>query len=108
MNLAPVENKFGLSERSANTLLEIFKKYPEVIEVWIFGSRAKGNYKTGSDIDLAIMKGKVSQKIIANILSECEESSLPNRVDLIDFHALKTKEFIEHISRVGKVFYKTK
>lgn len=100
------KNLFGLTDRNILTLHDIFDKYPEVLEVNIFGSRAKGNYKTGSDIDLAIMNQEVNQKTIARILSDCADSSLPFKVDLVAFHSLKTNEFIEHIIRVGKLFYK--
>ena len=49
--------KYGLSDQVITKIIDVFTKFPEVKEVILYGSRAKGNYKRGSDIDLAI-KGK--------------------------------------------------
>lgn len=98
--------KFGLTERDIKTINGIFTKYPDVKEVHVFGSRAKGNYKTGSDIDLAVINKDIFPKTISNLTTEFEESSLPFKVDLVLFHDLKSEDFIDHIKRVGIVFYK--
>jgi len=100
--------QFGLSERDTNVLVTIFRQHTAVIEVWIFGSRAKGNYKKGSDIDLAIMNKGVSERELSHIKTEIEESSLPYIIDLIDFTTLKHRELKEHIERTGVSFYKRK
>lgn len=97
--------KFGLSERTIRELNNIFKNYPDIQEVFIFGSRAKGNFKIGSDIDLAIMNTGLNTKTITHALADCSESSLPVAVDLVDFHSLTNQELIEHILRVGEPFY---
>ena len=97
----------GLSERSIQTLYSIFGKYPDISEVHLFGSRAKGNFKAGSDIDLAIMNKGILTKTVSRVLSDCAESSLPVAVDLVDFNGLTNPEFIEHIKRIGVLFYKT-
>jgi predicted nucleotidyltransferase len=97
----------GLSERSIQTLSVIFSKYPDISEVHLFGSRAMGNFKAGSDIDLAIMNKGLQDKTVSRVLSDCAESSLPVAVDLVDFHSLTNPELIEHIKRIGVLFYKT-
>lgn len=97
--------KFGLKERDIGTLIDIFSRFPSVQLVHIFGSRAKGTQKPGSDIDLAIMNDGVSDTTILKIKSELEDSSLPYFVDLVNFPKLKHPEFIDHIDRVGKSFY---
>ncbi|RYG40927.1 MAG: nucleotidyltransferase domain-containing protein [Chitinophagaceae bacterium] len=99
------QNTFGLTQRSIKELHTIFSKYPDITRVNIFGSRAKGNYKTGSDIDLAIINEGLSPKTISRVLGECNESSLPVKVDLVDFNALTNPEFIDHINRIGVPFY---
>lgn len=97
---------FGLSERDLQTLRNVFAAYPEIEEVRIFGSRAKGNYHKGSDVDLAVMNEGVSVKSIRAITALLSESSLPYRVDLVNFPALSYPDFIEHINRVGRLIYK--
>lgn len=100
-------NQFGLSERSMVTLFSIFKRYPDITEVYIFGSRALGTYKIGSDIDLVVMNNGLQPKSISNVLADCSESSLPVSVDLIDFNALSNADLIGHIKRVGVLFYRS-
>ena len=91
-----------------NTFYDIFSKYPEVREVHIFGSRATGKYKFGSDIDLAIVNEGVNFNIITKLYSEFEESSLPYTVDLVDLRSLSHQDLKNHIDRIGKVFYEAK
>lgn len=99
-------NQFGLSERSMETLFSIFKRYPDITEVHLFGSRALGTYKIGSDIDLVVMNKGLQPKSISNVLADCSESSLPVSVDLVEFNSLTNAEFIDHIKRVSVLFYK--
>lgn len=100
------KNKFGLTQRDMHTIQNIFNKYPEIEQVHIFGSRAKDNYKTGSDIDLALMNKGISDKTISKLQNDFEESSLPYTVDLVNFALLKHPEIVAHINRVGIIFYK--
>ena len=99
------KNAFGLTDRDIKTLQDIFKKYPDVKNVFIFGSRAKGTYKQGSDIDLTIMNEGVKDTVISKIKSDFEDSSLPYTVDLVSYHTIKHPELKNHIDRVGVPFY---
>lgn len=98
-------NAFGLTDRDMQTLQDIFNNYPSVTTVFIFGSRASGVYKFGSDIDLAVMNEGVPETAIGSIKSDFEESSLPYTVDLINYFTLKHPELKSHIDRVGVPFY---
>ena len=95
------KNSFGLSDRDMKTLQDIFKKYPDVKNVFVFGSRAKGTYKQGSDIDLAIMNEGVKDMFIRKMKSDFEDSNLPYAVDLVNYPTLKHPELKNHIDRVG-------
>lgn len=96
---------FGLSARNLHTLYEILAKYPDIETVYIFGSRAKGNFHAGSDIDLAIMNTGLEPKTIHKFLSDCAESSLPFMVDLVDFPSLKNEALRQHIQKAGQRLY---
>lgn len=98
-------NEFGLSIRDMDTITGILSNYPEVERVNIFGSRAKGNYKAGSDIDLAIMNEGVSEKMVRKLNADLEESTLPYRVDIVNFPKSAHSDLISHIKRAGVVFY---
>jgi predicted nucleotidyltransferase len=99
-------NQFGISEKSYQLLLDTFSQYPEIEQVVIFGSRAKGNYKKGSDIDLAI-KGKDCKVETALNISAIvnEELPIPYHIDVINYDTLKHLELKDQIDRVGVVFF---
>ena len=99
--------KFGLKETTIQKICGVFAKYPQVDQAVIYGSRAKGNYKNGSDIDLTLHGGEgLTLNILYKILEEIDDLLLPYTVDLSIFHDLSDPDFIEHIQRVGMVFYK--
>lgn len=95
----------GLSERDINTIFTILRKYPSIEEVWIFGSRAKGTFHKGSDIDLALINNIENEKVIYSVLSDFEDSTLPYFVDFVNFSQLKQESLKEHILNVGQPFY---
>lgn len=99
-------NQFGITEKSCKMLMDTFTHNHQVEEVIIFGSRAKGNYKKGSDIDLAI-KGKECTESLALTLGAYinERLPIPYMVDVLDYSSLKNQDLREHIDRVGIKFY---
>ena len=98
--------QFGLSKKTLDSLNSIFRKYHQVEKVIIYGSRAKGNFTEGSDIDLTIIGQKVDHSIIQLINNEIENLLLPYIFDISIFNNIKNKDLIEHIKRVGLTFYK--
>lgn len=96
-------NPFGITPKSYQLLVEAFLKYPEVKEIVIFGSRAKGNYKPGSDIDLAIKGENCTIKTAWNINAYLNEVlPIPYYVDVIYYDGLESAQLKDHIDRVGK------
>ena len=96
--------KYGLEEQTLQTIFLIFSKYPEVEEVILYGSRAKGNFKPFSDIDITL-KGKISPETLLSINCAFSESSLPYLFDISIFNDLNNQNLIDHINRWGKVIY---
>ena len=68
---------FGLSERTTERLQQVFVGYPEVREVWIYGSRVKGNAKEGSDIDLSLQGSQLKHRHQLQISEAIENLLLP-------------------------------
>lgn len=95
---------FGIYQSTVELLISIFKKYEKIEKVVIYGSRAKGNYREGSDIDLTIF-GEIDKSDLYKILDEIDESSTPYLFDISIFKELKSDNLIDHINRIGKVFY---
>jgi len=98
--------KYGLPERTLNTLNSIFRKYPEIKEVIIYGSRAKGNYRPGSDIDITLKTTSgFCWNDLLRISSDFDDSDMPYFVDVSIYDTLKNSDLTDHIDRVGKVLY---
>lgn len=95
---------FGLYPNSYKEILSIFQKYKTIEKVIIYGSRAKGNYKEGSDIDLTLF-GDLNYDLIIKLKQEFEESTIPYLVDISIYKDLQSETLKEHINRVGKIFY---
>lgn len=97
--------KFGLTEKTINEIQTVFARYPAVEKVMIYGSRAKGNYKNGSDIDLTLIGEKISDADFIHIRSDLDDMLTPYTFDLSLFQQIDHAELIEHIRHVGCVFY---
>jgi len=97
--------KFGLNEETINKINSVFKKYSEIEKVIIYGSRAKGNFRNGSDIDLTLIGNNISEKILSSIKFEIDELNLPYLFDISIFEKLNSPGLGEHINRDGKIFY---
>lgn len=95
---------FGLYPNSYKKILSIFQKHENIEKVIIYGSRAKGNYREGSDIDFTVV-GDLNYDDLIKLKHEFEESAIPYLIDISIFSDLKSENLIEHINRVGKVFY---
>ncbi|HBG05088.1 MAG: DNA polymerase III subunit beta [Geobacteraceae bacterium GWC2_58_44] len=96
----------GLLDRDMMHILEAARSFPEISQLVLFGSRAKGNYKTASDVDLAIKGAFVTYDTavrLADVLNE--EKPLPYFFDVIHYEAITDPRLVEHIDRVGVVLY---
>jgi predicted nucleotidyltransferase len=95
----------GLTENAITRICGVFSKHPEVEKVILYGSRAKGNYKPGSDIDLTLLGQDLTQLILDRIQDELEDELLPYRFDLSIFSHITHADLMAHVQRVGVVFY---
>lgn len=99
-------NEFGLSEKSMGIIFSIYEKYPQIERVIVYGSRAMGNFREGSDIDMTIIAdGVFSDDDLLRVADDFDNSMLPYLVDVSDFSQLKSESLKDHIRRRGKVLY---
>lgn len=98
-------NEFGLSDWTISDLRSVFSRYPNIKKVILFGSRAKGNYRTGSDIDLALVGDGIDHKEFLQIYNDIDDFGLLYSIDLLDYNRQKGKPTGEDIDRTGKLFY---
>jgi uncharacterized protein len=97
-----IKNELGLKKDDLSDILKVINKYKEVKSAVIFGSRAKGNYKNGSDVDIALKGEDLTFSIVQNIRAELnEETIMPYKFDVIFYNKIVNNELISHIDRVG-------
>lgn len=94
----------GLPAHAAARMRSVFASHPAVEQVTLFGSRAKGNAKRGSDIDLAVT-GSCSDSELGSMVWELDDLLLPWEIDLVALDQIRNQALREHIERVGQPFY---
>lgn len=98
--------KFGLNDIVISQVQSVFSLFDEVEEVIMFGSRAIGNYKNGSDIDLTIKGDNLTNNTLNRISLKLDEFLLPYTFDLIIYNQIDNQNLREHIDHIGITFYK--
>jgi predicted nucleotidyltransferase len=95
----------GLKNTEITLINTVFALHTEIEKAILYGSRAKGNYKPASDIDITLIGEKLTLTIQQKIENELDDLLLPYKFDLSLYHQISNKELTEHIQRAGKVFY---
>ena len=96
---------FAIKISTIDRINAVFSKYPDIEKVVLYGSRAKGNYREGSDIDLTLMGGALSHAQLNHIETQIDDLLLPYTIDISIFESIDNANLIDHIRRVGVVFY---
>jgi len=97
---------FGLRDSDISDIIQVLEKFPEVELARIFGSRAKGNYRNGSDVDLAVFGNNISFERIIHISSVLnEETMMPYYFDVLDYYSIENADLVRHIDRIGRIIY---
>ena len=97
--------RFGLKEATINKIIAVFAKYTQIDKILLYGSRAKGNYRNGSDIDLTLIGDQLNYSQLSGIESDIDDLFLPYSFDISIFKDIDNPDLVEHINRVGVVLY---
>jgi len=97
--------KYGLKDSVIQKIQNVFSTFDEVDTVVLYGSRAKGNYKEGSDIDLVCKGNNLNLSLLNKIELKLDELFLPFTFDLSIYQQIDNPDLINHIDRVGIEFY---
>ncbi|MBP8789826.1 MAG: nucleotidyltransferase domain-containing protein [Breznakibacter sp.] len=97
---------YGLTEEEIKGIVDILADDPKVEALILFGSRAKGNYSIGSDIDIAMIGKDLKLNDISKALVLLDELYLPYKLDLVIYHRIQEPALIEHICKVGIPLFK--
>ncbi|HLV33061.1 MAG TPA: nucleotidyltransferase domain-containing protein [Chitinispirillaceae bacterium] len=96
----------GLSDATIKKIQVIFSNYPSIDKVVLYGSRAKGTHKPGSDIDLVLYGTHLTLKTVYAIMEDIEHLYLPYKFDITIYSSIDNPKLLEHINRAGKLFYR--
>lgn len=97
--------KFGLEQHIIDTFIEVFEANSNVDKAYVFGSRAKGNYRPDSDIDISVKGQDLSTDDIIAMSVAFETKGITHKFDLINYNSIKEPALKEHIDRVGIELY---
>jgi nucleotidyltransferase substrate binding protein (TIGR01987 family) len=96
---------YGLPETILLKMQGVFARHPEIEKVIIYGSRAKGNYRPGSDIDITLYGQALSEALLSKVLVELDDLNTPYLMDVSLFSHLQSEELKKHIQENGRIFY---
>lgn len=95
----------GLKKSDLKNIVKVLEKFDTIREAVLFGSRAKGNYHHGSDVDIAL-KGDIDFRTLTRVSYLLnQESLMPYKFDIINYSRTQHKDLKEHIDRVGISIY---
>lgn len=97
--------KFGFSDTIIKELQDVFRRHVNIKKVLIFGSRSKGNYRAGSDIDLALIGKDIDYRQLLDIQTEIDDLDMLYSFDILIYETKVGTPIGDHIDRVGQVFY---
>jgi len=97
--------KFGLEVQVIENIISVLEQHPKVDKAFVFGSRAKGNYRPDSDIDIAIKANEITTDDIIALSVAIETKGITHKFDLLAYNSIKEPALKEHIDRVGIEFY---
>lgn len=97
--------KYGLNSATVDRIRSVLARFSEVDKAILYGSRAKGIHKRGSDIDLALFGRDLDASVLSRISSGLDDLLLPYKIDLSILANISNSNLLDHIERVGVVFY---
>lgn len=100
-----MKSSTGIDPDKLQKICSLFSKYPNIQEVLLFGSRAKGNYRNGSDIDLALKGGDLTSRLLTQIELDYDALYFPWKINLVVYSTISNQALKEHIDRVGICIY---
>lgn len=98
-------NPFGLSPTDLAHIRSLLKDHDKVQSAVIFGSRAMGTFRPGSDIDIAISAPDLDHESFLRLSTALDDLMLPYKIDLVCLHEIDNHALLEHIKRLGVALF---
>ncbi len=102
---ATLAESLGLPVTTLEKLAQVFARHPAIHQALVYGSRAKGNYRRGSDIDVTLKGEVMAFAELMQVEAQIDDLLLPYTVDLSQYGQLSNADLIDHIDRVGQIIY---
>lgn len=96
---------YGLTNKDIKAINSVFEANPEIEQVILYGSRAMGTFRNGSDIDLTLKGEDIDLSKQLRIENQLDDLLLPYKMDISTINKIENQDLLEHIKKVGKVFY---
>ncbi|KAA8502141.1 nucleotidyltransferase domain-containing protein [Mediterraneibacter catenae] len=93
-------NNTGIREQVIEEIRILAEKY-QIEKIYLFGSRARGDYHRTSDIDLAVSGGDFDRFA----LDIDEDTSTLLKFDIVDLNRIVHPELLDAIQKEGRVLY---
>jgi predicted nucleotidyltransferase len=104
-----MDSSLGLNGTDIKAIQGLLQSEKAVEQAIVFGSRAKGNYRNGSDVDIALKGENLDYRTVTHLSYLLnEETAMPYRFDLLNYQTLNNEALKEHINRVGKEIYSSR
>ena len=91
------DTEFGLDMKTCHAIRSVFAATPGIDKVVIYGSRAKGNYRKGSDIDLVLIAPSLNTRDLLAVENRLDDLMLPYKIDLSLFHHILYHTYVRLI-----------
>jgi uncharacterized protein len=97
--------RFGLKEQTIKAINAVLRSYSEVDKAILYGSRAMGNYRENSDIDLVLLGDQIDFTLFTKIVNDLDDLAIPYKIDLSLLRDIQNQDLLKHIQKVGIEFY---
>lgn len=97
---------YGLTDIELQKIINVFASNRRIVNAILYGSRAKGNFKPFSDIDITLVGKELTRNDLIKIIQDVDNLLLPYQFDLSLWNKIKNEALIEHIERIGISIYK--
>jgi predicted nucleotidyltransferase len=97
--------QFGLLAEDIAKINRVFSNFDAIESVYVYGSRAKGNFKNSSDIDLTLVEQTMTFSDFLALENQLDDLLLPYKIDLSQKRKIANLDLLAHIDRVGQLFY---
>lgn len=94
-------NNFGLTDTVLENIITVFRGYGNIENIILYGSRAKGDYRNGSDIDITVKGHNIRTSTLFRIEEELDDLMLAYKIDVSIYENIDNIDLIKHINRVG-------